>query len=68
VLAARKTLLELLMAGHLAPCARQKNSGDCELETLAAAAGVKEPWLARRTVSRGQDDSSLSIAAAACEV
>ena len=62
VLAARKTLLELLMADHPAPCARQKNSGDCELETLAASAGVSEPRFARRTVSRGQDDSSLSIA------
>jgi CRP-like cAMP-binding protein/Fe-S-cluster-containing dehydrogenase component len=59
---ARKTLLELLMADHPSPCARQKNSGDCELETLAAAAGVKEPRFVRRTVSRGQDDSSLSIA------
>src|ERR1700731_205986 len=36
VLAARKTLLELMMADHPSPCARQKNSGDCELETLAA--------------------------------
>jgi CRP-like cAMP-binding protein/Fe-S-cluster-containing dehydrogenase component len=62
VLAARKTLLELLMADHPSPCTRQKNSGDCELETLASAAGVKEPRFARRTVSRGQDDSSLSIA------
>jgi CRP-like cAMP-binding protein/Fe-S-cluster-containing hydrogenase component 2 len=62
VLAARKTVLELLMADHPSPCARQKNSGDCELETQAAAAGVKEPRFARRTVSRGRDDSSLSIA------
>jgi CRP-like cAMP-binding protein/Fe-S-cluster-containing dehydrogenase component len=62
VLAARKTLLELMMADHPAPCARQRNSGDCELETLAAAAGVSEPRYARRTVSRGHDDSSLSIA------
>src|SRR5262252_5758335 len=62
VQAARKTLLELLMADHPSPCARQKNSGDCELETLAAAAGVKETRFAQRTVSRGQDDSSLSIA------
>ena len=29
VQAARRTLLELLMADHPAPCARQKNSGDC---------------------------------------
>ena len=62
VLAARKTLLELLMADHPSPCARQQHSGDCELETLAQAAGVGEPRFARRTVSRGVDDSSLSIA------
>src|SRR5499427_4176327 len=59
---ARRTLLELLMADHPAPCARQKNSGDCELETLAAAAGVGTPRYPRRSVSRGQDDSSLAIA------
>src|SRR5438552_13695238 len=62
VLASRKTLLELMMSDHPSPCARQKNSGDCELETLAASAGVREPRFARRTVSRGHDDSSLSIA------
>src|SRR5215469_16828372 len=62
VVAARKTLLKLLMADHPSPCARQKHSGDCELETLAAAAGVKEPRFARRSLSSGQDDSSLSIA------
>ena len=62
VLSARKTLLELLMADHPSPCARQKNSGDCELETLAQAAGIKEPRFAKRTVARGPDDSSLSIA------
>jgi CRP-like cAMP-binding protein/Fe-S-cluster-containing hydrogenase component 2 len=62
VLASRKTLLELMMSDHPSPCARQRNSGDCELETLAAAAGVQEPRFARRTVSRGHDDSSLSIA------
>ena len=62
VLAARKTLLELLMADHPAPCARQTRSGDCELETLAKAAGVTTSRFARRTVSRGGDDSSLAIA------
>jgi CRP-like cAMP-binding protein/Fe-S-cluster-containing hydrogenase component 2 len=62
VIAARKTLLELMMSDHPSPCARQKNSGDCELETLATAAGVSEPRYARRTVSRGHDDSSLSMA------
>jgi len=62
VIGTRKTLLELMMSDHPSPCARQKNSGDCELETLAAAAGVSEPRFARRTVSRGHDDSSLAIA------
>src|ERR1700675_125875 len=62
VLAARKTLLELLMADHPSPCARQDKSGDCELETLAKAAGITQPRFAKRTVSRGIDDSSLAIA------
>ena len=42
VLAARKTVLELLMSDHPTPCARQQHSGDCELETLAHAAGIKQ--------------------------
>jgi len=62
VLAARRTLLELLMADHPSPCARQEHSGDCELETLAKTAGVGTPRFARRTISRGEDDSSLAIA------
>src|SRR5258707_10583567 len=62
VIAGRKTLLELMMSDHPSPCARQKNSGDCELETTAAASGESDPRYALRTVSRGQDDSSLSIA------
>src|SRR6202165_3611308 len=62
VLGARKTLLELLMADHPSPCARQEKSGDCELETLARAAGITQPRCAQRTVSRGIDDSSLAIA------
>jgi CRP-like cAMP-binding protein/Fe-S-cluster-containing dehydrogenase component len=62
VLAARRTLLELLMTDHPSPCARQEHSGDCELETLAKEAGVGSPRFARRTSSRGEDDSSLAIA------
>src|SRR5689334_2051414 len=64
VLAARKTILELLMSDHPSPCARQQNSGDCELETLARAAGALQLRLPRRTVARGKDDSSLAIAVA----
>jgi len=62
VVRARTTLIELLMADHPAPCARQLASGDCELETMAKAAGVSEPRFARRLSPRGRDDSSLSIA------
>src|ERR1700746_3924427 len=47
VLAARKTLLELMMSDHPSPCARQRNSGDCELETLAKEAGVSTPRFPR---------------------
>ena len=50
------------MADHPSPCARQQHSGDCELETLAQAAGVAQPRFAKRTVARGLDDSSLAIA------
>src|ERR1700740_2142073 len=62
VLNARKTLLELLLADHPSPCARQEKSGDCELETLARAAGVGRQRFAKRSVARGHDDSSLAIA------
>src|ERR1700687_5334622 len=33
VLDVRQTVLELLMADHPSPCARQEKPGDCELET-----------------------------------
>ena len=62
VLSARKTVLEMLMADHPSPCARQQHSGDCELETQAKSAGITQPRFAKRTVSRGKDDSSLAIA------
>ncbi len=62
VQAARHTLVELLMSDHPAPCARQQHSGDCELEHLAAAAGITEPRFPRRTTPRGKDDSSAVIA------
>src|ERR1700682_2147517 len=58
VLAARKTLLELLMADHPSPCARQQHSGDCQLETLARAEGVTGSRFAPRAGSRGRGDSS----------
>src|SRR3954451_1962077 len=62
VVQARNTLVEMLMSDHPTPCARQEHSGDCELETMAKAAGIAEPRFARRLSPRGRDDSSLSIA------
>jgi CRP-like cAMP-binding protein/Fe-S-cluster-containing hydrogenase component 2 len=63
---ARRTLVEMLMADHPAPCARQRATGDCELEMLAARLGAGgpdgHPRFARRLSPRGRDDSSLSIA------
>ena len=59
---ARKTVVELMMADHPSPCARQLQSNDCELEVLAHAEGVSEPRFAKRLSPRGQDDSSFAIA------
>ena len=58
----RRTLLELLMAEHPSPCARQKQSGDCELETLAAREGIRVPRFGSRVIRRMPDESSLAIA------
>jgi CRP-like cAMP-binding protein/Fe-S-cluster-containing hydrogenase component 2 len=62
VVKSRRTLVELLMADHPSPCARQKQSNDCELETLAKAEGLGQPRFAKRISPRGQDNSSLAIA------
>src|SRR5580698_9543695 len=59
---ARHTLIEMLMADHPSPCARQQHSGDCELETLARQEKITQPRFSHRTTGRGKDDSSLSIA------
>jgi CRP-like cAMP-binding protein/Fe-S-cluster-containing dehydrogenase component len=62
VVKSRRTLVEMLMADHPSPCARQKQSHDCELETLAKAEGLGQPRFAKRLSPRGQDNSSLAIA------
>jgi len=62
VKSARHTLIELLMSDHPSPCARQQQSGDCELETLAAREKISKPRYSRRSTSRGKDASSPSIA------
>jgi len=59
---ARRTLVELLMSDHPSPCARQQNTGDCELETLAKQFGITQPRFVHRSTGRGKDDSSPSIA------
>jgi CRP-like cAMP-binding protein/Fe-S-cluster-containing dehydrogenase component/ferredoxin len=61
VLGVRHTLVELLMSDHPSPCTRQRNSGDCELERLAAEAGMGQPRFPSRTTPRGNDSSSLAI-------
>ena len=58
---ARRVLLELLLADHPSPCARQRQSADCELEALALEEGVLESRFGHRTAPRGQDDSSAAI-------
>jgi CRP-like cAMP-binding protein/ferredoxin/succinate dehydrogenase/fumarate reductase-like Fe-S protein len=61
VVAARKTLLELMMADHPTPCVRQQHTGDCELEKLADRYDARKSRYPRREVMRGKDDSSLTI-------
>ena len=58
---AKHILLELLLADHPSPCARQQQSADCELETLALTEGVLKSRFAPRSYSRGQDTSSALI-------
>lgn len=68
ILAARRMLVELMLADHPVPCARQRRSGDCALEQLAARYGVQQPRFSGRTDDGGRDDSSPVIAVdhAAC--
>ncbi|MGH8055816.1 MAG: formate dehydrogenase subunit alpha [Candidatus Entotheonellia bacterium] len=58
----RRTLVELLMADHPAPCARQQQLGTCELEGLASRYGIGRGRFARRPSSDGHDGSSPVIA------
>ena len=58
----RKTLYELMLTDHPSPCVRQQASGDCELETQAAAAGVGHIRFNKRAVPvLASDDSSPAI-------
>lgn len=62
VRASVKTLTELLMADHPAPCRKEEQSHDCELEALAKSFGLGVPRFARSTDHRAKDESSLVIA------
>jgi CRP-like cAMP-binding protein len=62
VVAARRTLLEILMSDHPSPCTRERHSGDCELEMQARNAGITELRYPKRNFTRPKDDSSLAIA------
>ena len=59
---ARHTLVELLMSDHVSPCARERQSSDCELEALAKVENIAQPRYAPRATRRGPDNSSMSIA------
>ncbi|MGC1595164.1 MAG: cyclic nucleotide-binding domain-containing protein [Candidatus Acidiferrales bacterium] len=59
---ARHTLVELLMSDHVSPCARERQSGDCELEALAKHENITQARYAPRATRRGPDNSSMSIA------
>jgi CRP-like cAMP-binding protein/Fe-S-cluster-containing hydrogenase component 2 len=59
---ARHTLIELLMSDHPSPCARERQSGDCELEALAKQEQITTARYAPRATRRGADNSSMSIA------
>lgn len=58
-----KTLLELLMADHPSPCAKERqHAGDCELEALANRFAVNGGRFPGRPAALPTDDSSLVIA------
>jgi CRP-like cAMP-binding protein/Fe-S-cluster-containing hydrogenase component 2/ferredoxin len=64
----RRTLYEILLADHPAPCLRQQATGDCELESQAAEAGLSGSRFASRAHVHGVDDSSpiIKVDHAAC--
>jgi len=62
ILKSRQTLYELMLSDHPSPCLRQQQSGDCELETQAASAGITSTRFAKRAVPvLAADDTSPAI-------
>jgi CRP-like cAMP-binding protein/Pyruvate/2-oxoacid:ferredoxin oxidoreductase delta subunit len=61
--AARKTLVEMLLAEHPQPCQRHKESHDCELELIGEKFGLTgKPLFTPRAFSKGTDTSNPQIA------
>ncbi len=57
-----KTVTQLLMADHPAPCEKERLHGDCELERLAKNCGAGKSPFAKPAHVKPHDDSSLVIA------
>src|SRR5437763_2531964 len=57
----RRLLVELLLAEHPSPCARERTTGDCELEALARHYGLSGSRF-EQGAARPVDDSSRVIA------
>ncbi len=57
-----RVLAELLMTDHPSPCAKEKQTGDCELEALARRLEVKKPRFPGKEKPKPKDESSLVIA------
>src|SRR5262249_38633120 len=58
----RRVLLQLLLADHPSPCARERTTGDCELEAMARAPGVNGATFVAQAPTERRDDSSPVIA------
>ena len=61
VLAARRTIIELLLANHPDDCLYCGRSGNCDLQRLAQDLGVRQRRFCGQRTERDQDVSSPSI-------
>ena len=58
---ARRVAVELMLAQHDCNCPTCSRNGNCKLQDLASALGVRNVWQARELPSQRKDDSSPSI-------
>jgi iron-only hydrogenase group A len=61
VLAARKTIVELLLANHPDDCLACVRNGSCELQSMAERMGIKRKALPRTKKLQGKDESSPAL-------